>query len=138
MDIFITLGIFLIVLIIFGALVGGKNLGDTVRKGCGCFIFLLILIIGAITIIYTITISETKKDSNSQEKVSTSNNNTYFIVKQNCETYTKPNKKSKISGYLESGEELYIKNINKFNYFYEVTENNGEKSYILKGYLRKK
>ena len=133
MDIFI---IILIVIIILGALIGGKNLGDTVRKGCGFFVFLLIIIIGAI--IYTINISDTKKDSSPQEKVSTSNDNAYFIVKQNCETYTKPNKNSKILGQLETGKEIYIENINKFNYFYEVNEGNGRKSYILKDNLKKK
>jgi len=133
---FSTLGILLIVIIIFGALLGGKNLGDTVRKGCGCFIFLLIIIIGVI--IYTISISEKDNDSKPQEKVLTSYGQAYFIVKQNCETYTKPNKKSKISGYLEAGDEIYIEHINKFNYFYEVKEDNGQKSYILKGYLKRK
>ncbi|MCD6542957.1 MAG: SH3 domain-containing protein [Flavobacteriaceae bacterium] len=133
---FSTLGIILIVIIIFGALIGGKNLGDTVRKGCGCFVFLLIIIIGAI--IYTINISEKKNDSTHHEKVLKSYDHAYFIVKQNCATYTKPNKNSKISGYLEAEEELYIENVNKFNYFYEVIEDNGKKSYILKGCLRKK
>lgn len=136
MDIFTILGILLIVVIIFGALMGGKNLGDTVRKGCGCFVVLLIIIVGAI--IYFYNKPETKKDPSPQEKVSTINDNAYFIVKQNCVTYTKPNKNSEKSGDLEVGEELFIENINKFNYFYEVIEDNREKSYILKECLRKK
>ncbi len=132
MDIFI---IILIVIIILGALIGGKNLGDTVRKGCGCIILILIiLLIGGI--IYST--SGTKNDSTSQEAVSSSNDYAYYIVKHNCETYIKPNKNSEISGYLEAGQELYIEKINKFNYFYEVNEDNGRKSYILKDNLRKK
>lgn len=134
MDIFIGLGILLIVIIIIGAIIGGKNLGDTVRKGCGCLVIMLIIIIGII--IYTI--SEKETDSSPQETVSTSNDYAYFIVKQNCETYSKPNINSEILGYLEAEQELYIVNINKFKYFYEVNDDNGKKSYILKEYLRKK
>lgn len=128
---FYALGVLLIVIIILGALFGGKYFGDTIRKGCGCLVLLLVIIIGAI-IIY---ISE---DSTPQEKASSSNDYGYFIVKQNSETYTKPNKNSEISGYIESGQELYIVNVNKFNYFYEVSEDNGSKSYILKDNLRRK
>lgn len=132
MEIFI---IILIVIIILGALIGGKNLGDTVRKGCGCIVLLLIIIlIGGI--IYST--SGPNEDSTPQEAILSSNDYAYFIVKQNCETYIKPNKNSEISGYFEAGQELYIKNMNKFNYFYEVNEDNGRKSYILKDNLRKK
>jgi len=96
MEIFIGLGILLIVAIILGALLGGKNLGDTIRKGLGCLVLLLIIIIGAI--IYSI--SGPKNGSAPQETVSSSNAYAYFIVKHNCETYTKPNKNSEIYGYL--------------------------------------
>jgi len=35
MELFVIL---LIVVIIIGAFLGGRNLGDTVRKGCGCLV----------------------------------------------------------------------------------------------------
>ena len=142
MELFIGLGILLIVIVIFGALAGGESFGDTIRKGfnkgCGCLATILIIIvifIIAVTIFYT---SDTKKDSTPKETVSSSNDYAYFIIKKDCATYTKPDKSSEISEYLKAGQELYIENLNKFNYFYEVKWPNGRKSYILKGNLRRK
>lgn len=39
----LLIGIFVLV-VIFGALAGGKSFGGTVRKGCGCLSILLILV----------------------------------------------------------------------------------------------
>ena len=125
----------LIVVIILGALLGGKSFGGTVRKGCG-FILLVIIIVAIGVIFYSQ--SESKKAPNNKEAVSSSNASAYFIVKQDCQTYTKPNIKSDISGHLEVGKELLVENINKFNYFYEVSDENGKNSYIRKECLIKK
>ena len=126
----------LIVVIIIGALLGGKSFGGTVRKGCGFFILLVIIIVAIGVIFYSQP--ESKKAPNSKEAVSSSNASAYFIVKQNCQTYAKPNIKSDISGHLEVGKELLVENVNKFNYFYEVSDENGKNSYVRKGCLIKK
>lgn len=120
MDFLVILGI----IILLGALIGGKHFGDTVRKGFGCFVLLLVVLIG----ILIFNFSQTNEDSPPKEEFSSSKDYAYFIVKHNCETYTKPNKNSEISGYLDAGQEIYIENMNKFNYFYEVNEDNGRKS----------
>ncbi len=129
-----VLVVFLIIIIIIGAILGGRSFGGTIRAGCGFFIALLILIIG-----YWLFIAspETNEDS-AEEAVSSRIDNGYFIVKRNCETYTKPNKDSEISGYVEAGQEMYIENLNKYNYFYELKGDDGTKSYILKENLIKK
>jgi uncharacterized protein YpmB len=120
----------LIVIIILGAILGGKSFGGTVRKGCG-FIILLIIIIVALGVIFY-SESESKNSPNNKEAASSSNASAYFIVKQDCQTYTKPNIKSNISGHLEVGKELLVKNVNKFNYFYEVSDEKGKNSYVRK------
>ena len=38
------LGLFIIIVII-GALAGGKYFGDTIRKGCGCLVILVIVVV---------------------------------------------------------------------------------------------
>ena len=126
----------LIIAIIIGALLGGKSFGGTLRKGCG-FLILLVIIIVTIGVIFY-SLSESKKFPHNKEAVSSSTTPAYFIVKHYCKTYTKPNIKSDISGYLEEGKELFIENINKFNYFYEVSDENGRNSYVRKECLIKK
>ncbi len=126
----------MIVVIILGALLGGKSFGGTVRIGCGFLILLVVIIVAIGVVLYSR--SESKKAPNNKEAVSSSNASAYFIVKQDCQTYTKPNIKSDISGHLEVGKELLVENVNKFNYFYEVSDENGKNSYIRKEYLIKK
>lgn len=123
--------IILIVVVIIGALLGGRSFGGTIRKGCGFIVFLFLIIIGASLYLYWIN-----NDPAPSEEVSPIIKSGYFIVKQNCGTYEKPNIDSEISGYLETGQELYIKNINKYKYFYEFNKEDGKKSYVLKDHLR--
>ena len=115
----------LIIAIILGALLGGKSFGSTVRKGCGSLILLVIIIVAIGVIFYSQ--SESKRAPHNKEAVSSSTTPAYFIVKQYCQTYTKPNIKSDISGLLEEGKELLVENVNKFNYFYEISDENGKK-----------
>jgi hypothetical protein len=126
--------VFLIVIIILGALLGGKSFGGTVRIGCGFFILLVIIALG----IFFYSQSESNNAPNKKEAVSSSEASAYFIVKQDCQTYTKPNIKSDISGHLEIGKELLVENVNKFNYFYELLDENGKSSYVRKECLIKK
>jgi len=126
--------VFLIVIIILGALLGGKSFGSTVRIGCGFFILLVVIAIGVIFYLR----SESKTVPNNNDAVSSSVVSAYFIVKQDCQTYTKPNIKSDSSEHLEIGKEFSVENTNKFNYFYEVTDENAEKSYVRKECLIKK
>ena len=120
--------VFLIIIIILGALLGGKSFGDTIRIGCGFFILLVIIATG----VFFCSRSESNNAPNIKEAVSSSVVSAYFIVKQDCQTYTKPNIKSDISGHLEVGKELLVENVNKFNYFYEVSDENGKNSYVRK------
>lgn len=124
----------LIVVIILGALLGGKSFGGTVRKGCGFLILIIIIAIGVIFYAW----SESKKAPNNKEATSSSIDSAYFIVKQGCQTYTKPNIESDISGNLEVGKEFLVENVNKFNFFYEVTDENAKISYVRKECLIRK
>lgn len=122
---------FLVVVIIIGALLGGKSFGGTVRKGCG---FLIMLVIIAIAIgIFFYSRTDSKKIPENKEVIST-----HFTVKENCRTYIKPNIESDVSGNLEIGKELFVEDINKFNYFYEVTDKNGKKTFVRKECLKRK
>ncbi len=73
-----------------------------------------------------------------REAVPTRNVSAYFIVKEDCPTYTKPDIRSDTAGSLEAGKELFIKNINKFIYFYEVIGEDAGKSYVRKKCLGRK
>ena len=122
--------VLLIIVVIFGAILGGKSFGGTVRTGCG-FLILLVIIIAVIgVILYSQADSNNVPDN--KEAVSSSNATAYFIVKQDCQTYTKPNIESDISGHLEEGKEILVENIDKFKYFYEISNLNGENIYVRK------
>ena len=128
--------VLLIVVIIIGALLGGKSFGGTVRKGFGFFLWLVIIAIAVVVFFYSQTDSE--KTADEQEVISTSDNLTYLIVKENCQTYIKPNVESDVSGNLEIGKEFFVEDINKFNYFYEITNKNGKKAFVMKEFLKRK
>lgn len=132
MEIVITL---LIIAIILGALLGGKSFGGTVKKGCGFLISLVIIIVTIGLIFYSLP--DSTKSPNDKEEVSPSNASAYFIVKKNCQTYIKPNIESDPSGHLEVGKELFVENIKKFNYFYELSDENGKIEYARKVCLKK-
>jgi hypothetical protein len=120
----------LIVVIIVGAILGGKSFGETISKGCGCLTLLAIIIAVIIVVLYSWPESETAP--NNIDANSTSNSSVYFIVKQNCETYTKPDINSEVSGQLEIGQVFIVENVSRFNYFYELSDQDAEKSYVRK------
>lgn len=126
----------LIVVIIIGALLGGKSLGGTVRKGCGCLILLAVITIAVSVFYYSQT--DSKETHEDKKSFSATNNSVYFIVKENCQTFIKPNIESDVSGNLEIGTEYFVEDINKFNYFYEITDKNGRKSFVRKDCLKRK
>lgn len=130
MELFGWLGVLLIIIIIVGALLGGRYLGDIIRKGCGCLVILLWILIFIAIANY---VYDWKNSADSASGIEYG----YFVVKEDCEIYTKPNIESEIAGYLQAGQELNIDNINKYNYFYEVKGTDGRKSYVLKGRLRR-
>ena len=148
--------VLLLVVIIIGALLGGKSFGGTVRKGFGFFLWLVIIAIAVVVFFYSQTDSEkadsekadsekadsektdSEKTADEQEVISTSDNLTYLIVKENVQTYIKPNVESDVSGNLEIGKEFFVEDINKFNYFYEITNKNGKKAFVMKEFLKRK
>lgn len=125
--------VLLAVVLILGALLGGKSFGGTVRKGCGFLIMLLILGIIAIGIF-----NYSRTDTEDKDAISTTENSTNFIVKENCTTYSKPDIESTSEGSLERGEDYFVENSSKFKYFYEITSKNGEKLFVMKGCLESK
>ena len=126
----------LIIVIIIGALLGGKSLGETVRIGCGVLIMLIIIAFAIGLFFYSGT--DSQKTYENHNSISTSDNSAHFIVNENCQTYIKPNIESDESGNLEIGDEYFVKNINKFNYFYEITDKNGHKAFVRKECLKRK
>lgn len=129
MEVLVLLG----VVVIIGALLGGKSFGGTVRKGCGFLIMLLILGVIAIAIFYY-----SRTDTEDQEAISTTENSANYIAKENCSTYSKPDIESTSEGSLEIGEDYFVEDNNKFNYFYEITSQNGEKLFVMKECLERK
>ena len=123
--------IFLIVIIIIGALLGGKSFGGTVRKGCG---FLLLLIIG----VFFYSQTDSKNTDDNQDAISITDNSAYFISKEKCQTYIKPNIESDVSGSIEIGMDFFVEDVNKFTYFYELTCENKKSTFVKKECLKRK
>lgn len=118
--------VFLLIIILFiGAILGGKSFGDTFRKGCGCGIVLFILTI--LMIMFFMSNPFQVQEINQNET------NTYFHVKSDCNIYAKPDKNSEIIDYAFAGDKVYILKPNKYNYFYELENEDESKGYILKG-----
>ena len=126
----------LIAIIIFGALVGGKSFGGTIRKGCSFLVLLVILILAIGLFFYPWGCSD--KNPDNQEAVTTTDGSAYFIVKKDCQSYAKPNIESDKLEYIEKGKELFIENVHKYNYFYEISEEDGTISYVRKECLARK
>ena len=122
----------LIVIIMFGALLGGKGFGDTVRKGCGFLILLLIVLIGA----YLVFTSNTKEKPSNPDTASTLADKPNYISKNKCALFKKPDINSEVLRHIEEGEYFNIRDKNKFNYFYEIVDNDLGKCYILKDNLK--
>ncbi|MFC2080351.1 SH3 domain-containing protein [Bacteroidota bacterium] len=131
-----TLVPLIIIVIIAGAILGGKTFGGTIRKGCGFLVVLVLLIIAIVYVLYALP--KLKEDFSNQKENSTVQESGYFFVNQDCQTYTKPDIKSDTLGSLKTGTELFVKNINQFNYFYKVTNEDGKKVYVRKESLTKK
>jgi len=119
-----------IIVIILGALLGGKSFGGTIRTGCGVFSLLLMILIGAIY--YAASASQQER----RDTETVSSGTSVFRVKEDCETYTKPTIDSDIAGYLVKGDEVFIENPDQFNYFYALVKN-GQTVYIRKACLTK-
>ncbi len=130
--------VLLAVVVIMGALLGGKSLGGTIRKGCGFFILLLILGIVALGILQYLSADSKSTQDEEKEVILTSDNSPNFVAKENCKTYPEPNIESVSSGNLEIGKDYFVKDSNKFNYFYEITFENGGKLFVRKECLERK
>lgn len=147
-------GIIVIVLlaIVFGALSGGENFGDTMRKGLGCIFSLVVLVVGVLIFIEY-------KDRNSGGSFSGGGNSgggssglyssnsedngthTFVVRREDTPCYVNPNKNSAVDGYVSKGDTLYIEGINEYKYFYRVElkdeQGNLDINYLLKDHLRK-
>ena len=130
--------VLLAVVVIIGALLGGKSLGGTIRKGCGFFILLLILGIVAVGILQYLSADSENTQDEEKDLISTPYNSPNFIAKENCNTYPEPNIESGSSGNLEIGKDYFVKDSNKFNYFYEITLEKGGKLFVRKECLKRK
>ena len=125
--------VLLAVVLILGALLGGKSFGGTVRKGCGFLIMLLIIGIIVIGIFYY-----SKPDTENQESSPTLENSPNYIAIENCITYNKPDIESTSEGSLETGNDYLVEDSSKFKYFYEITFKNGEKLFVRQECLERK
>ena len=108
--------VLLIVVIILGALLGGKSLGGTVRIGCGFLLLLIVIAVVIGAILYTTSESNSNNSPNNRQEISPTNAKAYFVVKEDCQTYSKPDINSDISGNLEEGEEIFVENVNKYDH----------------------
>lgn len=125
--------VILIIVIIIGALLGGKSFGGTVRKGCGFIIFVVIIV----ALISALLYRSSETNPNNKEAASANSTPAYYIVKHDCQTYAKPDINSDTLGYIIEGEKLLVENANKFNYFYEISYQNGVIFYIKKESLKR-
>ena len=133
MGVIITL---LIVAVIIGALLGGKTFGGTVKRGCG---FLVVLVLLAATGgAYILWKNYSERIRENQEVISIGDNSAYFIVTDTCPTYVKPNIESHVYGSLEAEKEIFVETIDKFNYFYEISDETGKRVFVRKECLKRK
>lgn len=126
---------FLAFVILIGAILGGNTLGGTVRKGCG--FLALVIVLGSILLMVLQNLDE-RKIPDDKEVITTVDDSVYFEVKNDCPTYVRPNIESEISGGLIIGEEYFVEEADKFNYFYEITDNSGEKVFVRKPCLERR
>ncbi len=70
--------------------------------------------------------------------ISNTENLTNYIAKENCTTYSKPDIESTAEGNLETGKDYFVEDSNKYNYFYEITFQNGENLFVKKECLERK
>lgn len=119
-----------------------KRSGGRTKSKFGVIILYLIIILSIGAILYFQPESNIQNESINtpvkKEGASSGIASGYFIVKENCPTYTKANIKSSISGYLVAGNEIFVTNINQFKYFYPITDKNGRMRYVKKECLRNK
>lgn len=118
-----------------------KNTSGKTKRRFGVITLLIIIFSSIGTILYFQSKPGFQPESSSvilkKKAASSSSPTNYFIVKEDCPTYTKPNIESSISGYLVIGNEIHVENVNKYKYFYQVPDKNGKKRYVKKECLRK-
>jgi outer membrane protein assembly factor BamE (lipoprotein component of BamABCDE complex) len=122
----------LIVIIIFGALLGGKTFGGTVRKGCSLLLAVLLVLFGA----YFFLNSNAEEDSTHSDTIPTIIEKSNYISKHKCALYEKADINSEVIRYIEEGEYFNVRDKDKFNYFYEVFDDDLGHCYILKDDLK--
>jgi hypothetical protein len=128
----------LIVIVILGALLGGKGFGSVVRRGCG---FVLLLIIGAVVIIfigvwYDQSATITEPPGSNRNSLST-DNGAYFQAKETCPIYSKPDIDSDTLDFLKFDSQIWVENPDRYKYFYTLIENNQDVGYVRKGCFEK-
>lgn len=130
---------FLVIIIIIGALLGGKTFGETLKKGCGfIFIMIILLALGIGLLFYYYKVSDKAVENENHKTNLSTDNSTYFIAQKNCRAYQKPDIQSKIIDSIEIGEDFFVKETNKFIYFYKVEDAEGKILHIQKECLKKK
>ncbi len=112
-------------------------------KNMLAIITLLIIIFSSIgAILYFQSETSFQQDSfnaiQNNKPISTMNAANSFIAQEGCPTYSKPNIKSSIIGYLVPGNEVLVKDANQFKYFYQIPNKSGKKRYVRKECLEKK
>ncbi|MFZ6052564.1 hypothetical protein [Halocola ammonii] len=110
--------ILLIIVIIIGAILGGKSFGGTIRKGCGCLGY---VVIALVVIILLALIISSMLTSESDQEIEIDNNSVHYISKDGCPIYTKPNIEPDTVEFLEVGQEFFVKEEDRFKYFYSIT-----------------
>lgn len=132
--------------IILGAILGGENLGDTLRKGLGCLFWLAVLAGIVLFIGYRNSQknSPTPTSSKSSTPVSSDCIETQFVVTAaDVPCYSKPNFSSSTVGTLPKGNEITIKCPAKYKNCYEIscidnTTKRETKYYLRKSHVRQK
>jgi hypothetical protein len=144
------IGIIVTLAIILGAIFGGKDFGDTMRKGMCCLFWLTIIAVGIIFLYIGYKRSQNASGSGDSSRggsgsqtstLDDSKTYTFVVLKKDAACYLQPNKNSAVDSYVNKGDTLYITGVNKYRYFYKVTlrnDNGGEDvNYILKDHLRR-
>ena len=131
-----TLLVLLIIVLIVGAILGGNSFGGTIRKGCG-FLLLLVMILLFVGII-ALLVTSSNSTSSSQEEFSVDGNSAHFTAIDNCVFYSKPNIESDTLGALEIGSVFFVEEVERFKYFYTITDEDENRVYVRKNCLERK
>ncbi len=122
---------FLALIVIVGALVGGKSLGGTIRLGC---LTISALTIGLLILVAIMSNGSEEIPENEKENQSSP---ALLMAIDTCQSYSQPDINSAPKGKIQPETQFEVSNPLRYKYFYKITTSIGETVYVQKSCLQK-